>query len=446
MSRIGRRGFLAAAGAGLALGGLGRAGGRAAPPRRLVHLYVPNGVHLPAWDLGTEAVGSPTRSALPPVLSPILSELERHRGDWSLLQGLCLDKARENGDGAGDHARAMAAYLTCTQPLKGDGSRLGVGVSADQIAARGIGRATRFASLQLSGEGAMTAGQCDSGYPCVYSSHLSWAAPDAPLAPESSPANLFDRLFAPGLEGLDPEARRRRLVQRRSVLDHARREARAEHAAAGTDDRRKLEEYRDALRDLERRVEESAWSPALERERPEDASDLETRIELLAECLVLALSSDATRVATFAVANEGSSHVYSGLGVRGSHHPITHHAGDPLLIDEVVRINRFHAAFLARFLDRLREVPEGDGTLLDHTLVVYGSGNADGSTHAHHDLPVVLAGGGSWLPQGSWLRYPAETPLADLHTALLAELGVPVAEGVFGDGRGVLDLRIGRAS
>lgn len=441
-----RRRFLAAGGAALALARLGRAAPEGEAPRRLLHVYVPNGVHLPAWDLTGGPVSTPTAGSLPAALSPILSELERHRGDWTLLSGLCLDKARENGDGAGDHARAMAAFLTCAQPYKGDGERLEVGVSADQLAAEVLGRATPFPSLQLCGEGALSAGQCDSGYPCVYSSHLSWATPRTPLAPEASPAALFDRLFAPGEEALDEEQRRRRARRRRSVLDFARREARAVHASASRGDRHKLEEFSDALRDLERRIDAATAGPGFLAPRPEDAPDLETRIELLADVLVLALAADLTRVATFAVANEGSSYVYRSLGVEGSHHPITHHAGDPGLIEDVVRINRFHAGFLARLCDRLREVREGGGRLLDHTLVLYGSGNADGSTHAHHDLPLVLAGGMRALPRAEWLRFPPETPLADLHAALLAAVGAPLAKGRFADGRGALDLGVGRGA
>lgn len=424
----------------MALSRLGRAGRPPAPPRRALFLYTPNGVHLPAWDPEGVATSEPTAGVLPEELPPILSELERHRGHWSLLSGLCLDKARANGDGGGDHARAMAAFLTCAQPYKGDGSRLEVGVSVDQLLAPALRGDSPFSSLQLSGEGAVTAGQCDTGYPCVYSSHLSWSGPRTPLAPESSPARLFDRLFGRGLEGLNEEARRRRLRRRRSILDFVRREARAEEAAAGRSDRHKLEEFQDALRDLELRLLDDPVASGASLARPEDPIDLETRLELLVELLVLAIASDQTRTVSFALANEGSSHVYRGLGAEGGHHQITHHAGDPELIEQVVRINRFHAALLARLLDRLREIPEGDGSLLDHTLVAYGSGNADGYTHAHHDLPIVLAGGGAFPGRAGWLRYPPETPLANLHTSLLGALGAPVPEVGFGDGTGTLEL------
>jgi len=444
MNAFDRRRFLQGAGACLALPSFASlaAASESEAPLRLVYVYVPNGVHMADWLPDAERVEVAQRGALPETLPKTLAELARHREELTLITGLCADKARPNGDGPGDHARACAAYLTGAQPFKGDGDRLEVGVSADQVAARRIGARTRFPSLQLASEGGMLSGQCDSGYPCAYSSHLSWSKPYTPLAAETNPSLLFDRLFGGGLAHLDPEERARRTRQRQSVLDFVRRDAKRLSQDLGTSDRRKLEEYLDGVRDLERRVGEAVDPRDVALERPADSpEDYGQRTRLLLDLLAFAFATDSTRVATMALGNEGSGLVYRDLGVEGGHHEISHHGDDPVRLDGIARINRYHASLLAELLDRLAELREGDARVLDRTLVVYGSGIADGNSHAHEDLPILLAGGGSVLPARGWLRTPFETPLANLHAALLRELGALPASGRFGDGDGVLDLR-----
>lgn len=443
MSAFDRRRFLRGAGLCLALPHLAShaAASEAERPLRLVYVYVPNGVHMPDWLPDGERAPALRRDPLPESLPATLSQLERHREDLTLITGLCADKARPNGDGPGDHARACAAFLTGAQPYKGNGDRLEVGVSVDQVAAQRIGRSTRFPSLQLASEGGMLAGQCDSGYPCAYSSHLSWSKPYTPLAAETNPAQLFDRLFGGGLAHLDPEARARRVRERQSVLDFVRRDAQRLAQELGTSDRRKLEEYLDGVRDLERRVADALDPTEVALERPTGTpEDYGERTRLLLDLLAYAFATDSTRVATFALGNEGSGQVYRDLGVEGGHHEISHHGDDPERLAGIARINRYHAGLLAELLDRLGELREDGARVLDRTLVVYGSGIADGNTHAHEDLPILLAGGRGVLPRGGWLQAPFETPLANLHAALLRELRVSIPSGRFGDADGVLDL------
>jgi len=423
-----RRGFLMAGGATLALPAfesLARGAEGSAPPLRLVHVYVPNGIHMPHWRPETPGDDDP----LPDQLPPLLDVLAAQRADLSVLSGRSLAEARNNGDGPGDHARASGAYLTCAQPYKGDGSRLEVGVSADQVAARHLGLRTRFPSLQLACEEPRQSGQCDSGYPCAYSSHVSWSSPFTPLTPETNPRLLFDRLFGGGLTHLSAEDRARHLARKRSVLDRVRREARELERKLGASDRRKLEEYLEGLRELERRLQDVSDPVAVALERPTGTpEDYAEHAALLFELMALALATDSTRVVTFMLANEGSNKSYRELEISDGHHEISHHGGDEAKQAEIARINSFHMELFAGFLERLAGAEEDGERLLDRTFVVYGSGIADGNTHAHGRLPILLAGGGARVRHGRHRVYPRETSLAGLHGTLLDRLGVP-AEG-----------------
>lgn len=420
---------------------LGRATPSPAPPERLLFVYTPNGVHLPDWRLPAGSAGP-----LPAELPRSLRELERHRASFSVLSGLTLDKARSNGDGPGDHARSAGAFLTCRQPVKADGTVLDVGVSADQVAARSIGRDTRLASLQVGCDPGMQSGQCDSGYPCAYSSHVSWSSRHTPLSPEIHPRALFDRLFGVGLEHLDAEERARRLRQRRSILDYVRADAKRLAGELGASDRRKLEEYLTGIRELEQRLDRAADPVAVERERPTGIpDDFGEHAALMAELLALAFATDSTRVATFMLANEGSERLYRDQGAKEGHHTLSHHGKDPNKRSQIAAIDRFHLSLLAGLLDRLAAAQEDSVSLLDRTLVLYGSGIADGDDHDHHDLPLLLAGGGSRVPLGRHLELPVGTPVANLYLRLFDWLGVrdaatggPVES--FGDSTGVLAI------
>ncbi|MFT7486199.1 MAG: hypothetical protein ACI9F9_002054 [Candidatus Paceibacteria bacterium] len=411
-------------------------------PKRLLFVYVPNGIHGPDWQIqGKNSSQTLLSNDLPSELPKSLRELERHRDQFSVLAGLTLDKARNNGDGPGDHARAAAAFLTCSQPKKADGSVIQVGVSVDQVAAQSIGGHTRFRSLQLALEGGMQAGQCDSGYPCAYSSNLSWSTPHTPMVPETNPRVLFDRLFGVGLENASPQERARRTRLRKSVLDFVRKDARGLAGQLGISDRRKLDEYLEGIRELERRIDRASDPVAVALERPTGTPDnYAEHATLMFELLTLAFATDSTRVASFMMANEGSGRTYRELGLSQGHHTLSHHGGDSQKQTAIARINRFHLQLFGTWLDRLREVQEGGDSLLDETLVVYGSGIADGNSHAHHDIPLLLAGGGGSLPLGKSLAAPVGTPAADLHLRLLRCLGVKDS------GSGSLPTRFGDSS
>ena len=425
-----RRAFLRAGAGALALPllpSLASARSASASSRRLAIVYLPNGLHMPDWR--PREVG-PLGSELPATLQV----LGRHREHATVLSGLTLDKARANGDGPGDHARAAAAFLTCAQPVKADGSIVEVGRSADQHVADGIGQDTRFASLQLGCDAGMQSGQCDSGYPCVYSSNLAWSSPHTPLTHESHPRRLFDRLFGVGLAHLSPEERARRVRTKRSVLDFVTREARDLSTKLSLRDRRKLEQYLEGVRALERRIDAATDPAAIALERPSGRpDDFAEHAELLIELLVLAFASDATRVGTFLMANEGSNRTYRSLDVSEGHHSLSHHGKDPQKQAQIARINRFHLGLFVRFLDRL-----ADEELLADTQVVLGSGIADGNSHVHHDLPLLLCGASGLAPAGQHVLLPDETPLANLWLSVIQSFGGDLER--FGDSTGTLTL------
>ena len=343
-----------------------------------------------------------------------------------MLTGLTADKARSHGDGGGDHARAMSAFLTGAQPRKTDGANIRAGVSADQLAAARIGEHTRLASLEIGTEASKLAGGCDSGYSCIYQSNISWRSATQPMPKEVNPKLIFERLFG---SGTDLE-RQRRDAQRKSVLDAVREDFRELNVRLGADDQRKLDEYFTAVREMEVRIQKSGTSgqPKLPvgvltpRGIPESYAE---HLRLLADLMVLAFQTDTTRVATFVLANEGSNRSYPFIGVRDGHHSISHHGHDPVKLSKIKDINVFHATQLAYLLDRLKSVKEGDGNLLDHSMIVYGSGNGDGDRHNHDDLPILLAGKGcGTIRQGRHIVYPKETPLNNLWVSMLNRMDI----------------------
>ena len=390
-----------------------------AAPNRMAFLYVPNGVNMDGWRVGAEG-------ALPSKLPPILAPLNNVRSDFSILTGLAADKARSHGDGGGDHARAMSAFLTGAQPRKTDGANIRAGVSADQLAASRIGDRTRLASLEIGTEASKLAGGCDSGYSCIYQSNISWRSATQPMPKEVNPKLIFERLFG---SGSDLE-RQRRDAQRKSVLDLVREDFRELNVRLGADDKRKLDEYFTAVREMEMRIAKSgqdgrsklpvgALTP---KGIPESYAE---HLKLLADLMVLAFQTDTTRVATFVLANEGSNRSYPFIGVRDGHHSISHHGHDPVKLSKIQDINVFHSTHLAYFLERLKSVKEGDGNLLDHSMIVYGSGNGDGDRHNHDDLPILLAGGGcGTLKQGRHIVYQKETPINNLWVSMLNRMDI----------------------
>jgi Protein of unknown function (DUF1552) len=403
------------------------------PPLRMAFLYVPNGVHMPGWtprSLGPEF-------ELPAILEP----LQAVKNDLVILSGLTLNPARALGDGGGDHARAMASFLTGRHPRKTDGADLRAGVSVDQAAAERIGHATRFPSLEIGCEGGKNSGECDHGYSCAYQSNLSWRSETTPVAKQTNPRLVFDRLFGVpvGAGGGEDHARSDR--HNKSILDYVGTDARELRQTLGAADRRKVDEYLTGVRELEQRLARAR--PAVDvgaarYPRPLGIpADYQEHMRLLGDLLVLAFQCDLTRIITFVFANDGSNRSYRTVGVADGHHDLSHHGGDTAKQEKIQKINQFHTSQLAFILEKLKSVSEGDGTLLDHCMILYGSGISDGNSHAHDDLPIVLAGkANGTIKTGRHIRLPRETPLTNLYVSMLDRMGIEL--GSFGDSTGRL--------
>jgi hypothetical protein len=404
----------------------------AVAPRRMAFLYVPNGIDMANW---TPAAEGPL-TALPPTLQPLAPVQQ----DLLVLSGLTLDKARAHGDGGGDHARAMAAFLTGRQPRKTHGADIRAGVSVDQLAAERIGKATRLASLEVGCEGGKSSGNCDSGYSCAYSANLSWRTESSPVAKEINPRLVFERLFTAPAKGDDKALRRSRYKQ--SVLDFVGEDARQLKSKLGGTDQRKLDEYLNGVREIEQRLVRAektveVASPAGAVRPSGIPKDYREHLRLMADMLVLAFLADLTRVATFVFANDGSNRSYRDHGVAEGHHDLSHHGGRKEKKAKIQQINQFHIEQLAYLLGRLKSIKEGNGTLLDSCMIVYGSGISDGNRHNHDELPILLAGkAGGTLKTGRHLRYAKDTPLMNLYLCMLDRVGIHIDS--FGDSKGRL--------
>lgn len=398
-------------------------------PNRVAFLYVPNGIHMSDW--------TPTEDGAAFTLPRTLEPLRSVKDKLMVMTGLTADKARPHGDGGGDHARAMAAFLTGCQPRKTDGTDIRAGISVDQVAASRLADQTRLPSLEIGCDPSAMAGNCDSGYSCVYSSTISWRSATMPVPKLVSPRLVFDRLFGNG-----PDAdRARRERNRRSILDYVRDDVAGLQARLSGNDRRKLEEYLASIRDIEQRIERASRLPEPARPNLELPANVppvyQDHMRLLCDLLVLAFQADITRVSTFVLANEGSNRPYPFIEVPEGHHDLSHHQNDARKQAKIAQINRFHVSQLAYLLEKLQAVREGDGTLLDHCMIVYGSGNSDGNRHNHDDLPVLVAGGGcGTLRSGRHVRYARETPLNNLWLSLLDRMGSAV--DMLGDSTGRL--------
>jgi hypothetical protein len=402
-------------------------------PKRLAFLFVPNGMHMQDWRPTSEGAGF----ALPFILEP----LKNVRNELTVLSGLTQDKARANGDGPGDHARSTSAFLTGCQPRKTNGADIKVGISVDQFAARTVGNETRFASLELGCERGAQAGNCDSGYSCAYSSNIAWASETTPMAKEVDPRLVFERLFSSGSRREMDESQVRRGVYRQSILDMVREDAIRLKNQLGVRDQRKLDEYFTGVREIEKRLELASRTQeitvpgaVMPAGIPADYGD---HLRLMGDMMVLAFQADLTRIATFMLANDGSNRPYRNIGISEGHHDLSHHGRDPEKQNKIRQINRFHIQQLAYLLERLKAVKEGEGTLLDNTMLVYGAGISDGDRHNHEDLPVLLAGrGGGTIKSGRHIVYPFNTPMNNLFLSLLDRMQVPVQS--LGDSTGRL--------
>ena len=409
----------------------------ARPVRRFGAIYVPNGVEMRAWT----PPGAADATSSPLELTPVLEPLAPVREHVNILTGLA-DKVAipREGEGVGDHARAASTWLTGVHVKKTEGADIRAGVSLDQIAARALGQETQLASLELAIDSVEVLGACDQGYSCAYANTIAWRTPTTPLPMENNPRAVFERLFG-ATDSTDVKARLARLRQDRSILDFVTDEARGLRRTLGAVDRIKLTQYLDAVRDVERRIRKAEEQSDREMpvvEQPIGIPDtFEAHCRLMFDLLILAYQTDLTRVSTFMFGKEVSGRSFPEIGVPGGHHGYSHHQNNPENLAMLARINTHHIRQLGYFLERMQATPDGDGSLLDHSLFLYGSGISDGNLHFHLDLPTLLAGGAAGrVAGGRHLRYPSDTPLANLHVTVLDKLGLPVE--TFGDSSGAL--------
>lgn len=394
-------------------------------PQRMAFIFVPNGVHLPDWTPRREGYGFD----LPHILQP----LRAVQDDLMVISGLTHDKGRANGDGAGDHARSASVFLTGAQPRKTDGSDIRSGVSVDQVAAQAAGDATRFASLELGCEPGRSAGGCDSGYSCAYSSNISWSSESTPVGKETNPRFVFERLFGDGSQTKRDASAERREVLKKSILDFIAEDAQKLQSQLGYSDKQKLDEYLNGVREVERRIERTEEGPKLSVDVdypiPKGTpSDYGEHIRLLCDMMVLAFQTDRTRLSTFMFADAGSNRSYRQINVADGHHDLSHHRGDAEKHAKIREINRFHVTQLAYLLQKLKDTPDGEnGNLLDNSMICYGSAISDGDRHNNENLPIVLAGhAGGQLDTGRHVRVARETPMCNLFLSMLDRFGTPV--------------------
>jgi hypothetical protein len=333
------------------------------------------------------------------------------------------------GDGAGDHARAGATWLTGVHPKKTQGADILAGISVDQIAAKEIGKNTTLPSLELGLEDNRMVGNCDSGYSCAYSNTLSWSSPQTPVPPEMNPRSVFERLFGDG-DTTDPAARALMASQDRSILDFVREDANRLGLRLGAGDRQKLDQYLDAVREVERRIQKieeqsgSAVIPTIEAPGGVPPT-FEEHVQLMFDLMAIAFQADLTRVITLMIGREGGNRTYRNIGVADAHHGLSHHFNDAAKIERLQKIDQHHIEMLSYFLRKMEEIKDGEGTLLDHACIVYGSSLSDGNRHEHLDLPTLVAGGAAGrIHGGRHVRYSKGTPMTNLYLTMLDMAGV----------------------
>jgi hypothetical protein len=407
----------------------------AAAATRMAFVFVPNGMHMQDW--------TPKEAGKDFELPPILQSLAPVKDKITVFSGLAHDKARANGDGPGDHARSAATYLTASQARKTHGSDIKVGVSIDQVAAEKVGDRTRFPSLELGIDRGANSGNCDSGYSCAYSANISWKTESQPNGKEVDPRAVFERLFGGGDKS---EREQRRNKYRQSILDFVQEDARKISGQVSAADRRKLDEYLTSVREIETRIQDaekkaSAGPPDKSFQKPEGIPDENAaHIKLMFDLLALSFQADATRIATFMLANEGSNRSYPELDVSDGHHSLSHHGNDKSKQAQIAKINTHHVQLFAEFLEKLNSTQDGEGSLLDHSMILYGCAIGDGNAHNHDKLPILLAGSGRGAVEtGRHVRLGQETPVANLFLSMLDVIGAPIEE--FGDSSGKLALK-----
>jgi hypothetical protein len=391
----------------------------AAPVRRLGFVYIPNGAIMDQWTPAADGKGFE--------FSPILKPVEAHRDRLVVISGLASRPAEAaEGEGSGDHARASAVWLTGVHPKRTEGADVRGGKTIDQLAADDLGKETQLRSLEIAAEDFTAVGGCDIGYACSYVNTLSWRTPTSPLPMQTDPRVVFERLFGEGLAG---EQRRRQLSQDQSILDAIVGQVGHLKTRLGEADTQRVNEYLDNVREVERRVQRMGAKVGEHIELPTmpvGVPDLyDDHVKLMYDLLALAFQADITRVSTFMLAREASTRTYSHIGVPDPHHAISHHGNAPDKIEKHAKINAYHMSLFAHFLDRLKATPDGDGTLLDHSLLMYGGCISNGNLHTHAPLPTLLAGGAcGQLEGGRHIKYAADTPMSNLLVSILEKSGI----------------------
>ena len=385
-------------------------------PTRMGFVFLPNGVIMNDW----QAFGKGKDYKFAKSTKP----LEKFRNDLTFITGLAQENGNAKGDGPGDHARSAAPFLTGAHPYKTSGANIKIGVSVDQAAAMKVGKKTRLPSLEIGIERGRNAGNCDSGYSCAYSSNISWKSATTPMAKEINPRLVFERLFGGG----DAKGRAKRNLYRKSILDLVAEDAAGLKKRLGKTDRKKMDEYFTSVREIEERItraEAMAKSKRPDFKTPSGIPrGMKEHLRLMYDLMFLAFRTDTTRISTFMAANAGSNRSYPMVGVKSGWHSISHHRNQKDKVSDLQKIDQFHVAQFAYFLNKLKSVKEGERTLLDNCMIVYGSGLSDGNRHSHYDLPIILAGkGGNTIKAGRHLVYNKWTPMNNLFLSMLDRMG-----------------------
>lgn len=437
-----RRRFLRGLGVGLSLPALeslmprrtmaAESGSEGVVPLRTAFIYVPNGAQQEAWFPS----GSGRNFELNSTMQPLL-DLKQH---IQVISGLDHQHAENGPDGSGDHARANATFLTGLRARKTASANIRVGQSIDQFIADHIGDRTRFSSLELTCTAVRKTGSCDSGYSCAYSYNISWRTPTTPMTPEPNPRKVFERLFGTG-DRIGEHNRQLRQLERRSILDFVLEDARSLRHELGQQDRKKVDEYLSSVRDIERRIDraEQFPDPRPDLDVPEKIpDDFTSHCDLMFDLIMLAFQTDSTRIATLQLEREGSQRTFPELGVTEGHHYLTHNLEKEHARQKVAKIDHYYMQRFAHFLQKLNQLKEFDGSsVLHNSMIVYGSGIADGNRHTHSNLPVILAGEGRGsLQAGQYVRANS-VPMSNLYLSLIDRFGIRDAER-FGDSTGRL--------
>ena len=394
--------------------------------KRIGYIYMPMGFNPTKWKPKGERLEK---------LPYSLSSLEPVKGKVTVVSNMDLKNAYP-----GSHATSNSAFLSAARAKRTESTDYYNGTTVDQIAAQHIGQSTQLPSLELSMDMLSTVGQCDNGYACVYQNNLSWASPTQPLPSEAHPRLVFEKMFG---EGGTPEQRRQALLKRASLLDSITVEVKRLKNKVGASDRNKIESYLQNIREVERRIQTAERkvddNPLPDLDRPVGVpAAYADHARLMFDLQLLAFQGDITKVVSFQLAREASNRTYPEIGVPDPHHPISHHGNDPEKLEKVAKINRFHVSLFAEFLERMDQIPEANGTLLDHSLYMYGSGMGDPHKHDHSDLPIVVAGGGAGqMLGGRHIQFKNPTPLSNLHLTLLNKVGVPLE--TFSDSTGTVE-------